>query len=111
MTSESQHLTFYDGHKDPENCRFCGGKGWGIIGIDWERPDPGKPPFRGEVITCPCCLGRGKRVYCRYDCHTQDLKLSEILEEYKNSRRKGKSSPSRSRKASYRKGWKRLRRS
>lgn len=99
----------YDGHKDPANCRFCGGKGWGMIGIDWERPDPGKAPYRGDIITCPCCLGRGLVEYCRYDCQHSQLELADLLASLNAAFEPASRKAENDRKPKVRKGWKRTR--
>lgn len=32
-----------------ENCWYCNGEGWGIIGLDWDCEDPINGPFDGEA--------------------------------------------------------------
>ena len=43
-----------------EDCHYCCGQGWGIIGVDWDSPDPINGPYDGESETCPCCGGSGR---------------------------------------------------
>jgi len=47
-------------YEDDEPCHYCGGDGWGIVGLDWDSDDPINGPYNGDTETCPCCHGSGK---------------------------------------------------
>ena len=49
-----------------QDCHYCGGKGRGIIGVDWDSPDPINGPYDGESETCPCCGGSGDAEDCTF---------------------------------------------
>lgn len=59
---------FYDDADgdDERNCHYCGGKGWGIVGCDWDSDDPINGPYPGEVQKCPCCHGSGRSEDCTF---------------------------------------------
>lgn len=45
-----------DGEQD---CSYCGGDGWGIVGTDWDTDDAINGPYDGETEKCPNCHGSG----------------------------------------------------
>ncbi len=47
----------YDSDSAP--CTYCGGDGYGIIGVDWDCDDPVNGPYDGEIERCPNCRGSG----------------------------------------------------
>lgn len=47
-------------------CHYCGGEGWGIIGVDWDTDDAINGPYDGEVEKCPCCHGSGLAKDCTF---------------------------------------------
>ena len=51
----------YDDDCDDESygCHYCGGDGWGIVGVDWDSDDYINGPYDGEIERCPCCHGSG----------------------------------------------------
>lgn len=48
----------YDDDESAE-CSYCGGEGWGIVGVDWDTDDAINGPYDGETETCPNCGGSG----------------------------------------------------
>lgn len=54
-----------DDYAEPrEECWYCGGEGWGIVGTDWDSDDPINGPYDGETERCPNCHGSGKAEDC-----------------------------------------------
>jgi hypothetical protein len=48
---------------DDESCHYCGGWGYGVVGVDWDNDDPINEPD-GAVEKCPCCDGSGRAEDC-----------------------------------------------
>lgn len=46
--------------EDDDSCHYCGGDGWGIVGLDWDCEDGVNGPYNGEIGECPNCHGSGK---------------------------------------------------
>lgn len=47
-------------------CWYCGGDGWGIVGLDWDTDDAINGPYDGEIEKCPCCKGSGSAKDCTF---------------------------------------------
>ena len=47
-----------------DRCHYCGGDGFGIIGVDWDSDDAINGPYDGEIEQCPCCSGTGDAKDC-----------------------------------------------
>ena len=47
-------------------CWQCEGKGWGIIGVNWDCDDSVNGPYDSELEKCPCCSGSGDADDCTY---------------------------------------------
>ena len=45
---------------DRTTCWYCGGEGYGLVGVDWDCSDGINGPYDGESERCPCCHGSGK---------------------------------------------------
>ena len=48
------------------DCWYCGGEGYGIVGLDWDTDDAINGPYDGEVERCPCCKGSGDAKDCTF---------------------------------------------
>lgn len=44
---------------DERVCSYCGGEGFGIVGVDWDTDDAINGPYDGEIERCPNCAGSG----------------------------------------------------
>lgn len=53
-------------HVGNNDCHYCGGDGYGIVGLDWDCDDGVNGPYDGEVEECPCCHGSGKAEDCTF---------------------------------------------
>jgi len=60
-TLEDMECCEQDDEYDPENalCTYCGGEGWGIVGVNWDSDDPINGPYDGDIERCPNCHGSG----------------------------------------------------
>lgn len=63
---EAEEPDFDEGVEIGEPCHYCGGKGHGIVGVDWESDDPINGPYEGESEECPCCGGSGSAEDCKF---------------------------------------------
>ena len=52
--------------EDMNDCHYCDGDGWGIVGVDWDSKDPLWGPRDGDIEECPCCHGSGKAEDCTF---------------------------------------------
>lgn len=50
----------YSWEDENDFCSYCGGQGWGIVGVDWDTDDVINGPYDGDIEDCPNCHGSGK---------------------------------------------------
>lgn len=53
---------FDDCDEPRSTCHYCGGEGFGIVGVDWDSDDPINGPYDGDIEQCPYCNGSGEGV-------------------------------------------------
>ena len=66
MSDDEDDPDDLDIDEDNASCWECHGRGWGIVGTDWDCTDGVNGPYDGEIETCPCCGGSGLAEDCTF---------------------------------------------